>query len=133
MLVFFCSSQVHTLSGGCLPQEHSCACVGAEKNKSHHPRDNLSAYFNRIFNMVHLADLVMTIIVYQRMFFYLKRLEILQLKGRSTWSHRVKCFAQRNNSNVVVEDINSQVSGFYSLMSPVHRQDRKQVPQFMSR
>lgn len=30
---FFCSSQVRTLSGGCLPQEHSCACVGAEKQK----------------------------------------------------------------------------------------------------
>lgn len=33
-LAFFCSSQVHTLSGGCLPQEHSCACVGAKKTKA---------------------------------------------------------------------------------------------------
>lgn len=57
VLVFFCSSQVHTLSGGCLPQEHSCACVGAEKTKAIIQETNLSAYFNRTFKMVHLADL----------------------------------------------------------------------------
>ncbi len=57
VLAFFCSSQVHTLSGGCLPQEHSCACVGDEKTKAIIQETNLSAYFNRTFNMVHLADL----------------------------------------------------------------------------
>lgn len=38
-LAFFCSSQVRTLSGGCLPQEHFCASVGAQNNKSHQPGD----------------------------------------------------------------------------------------------